>query len=530
MTRVRSWISTHKLMAASAVVLGTVLLAAVGIGAASATDNPAFCRSACHEMGPYAEAWDAGPHADIACVECHVDPGIQARLTHKVAALKEVKAHVAGDVAFPLSEASEIPDERCIRCHQDIGETTTGFDHDVHASRGSCQSCHAGAGHEVTDQALRTAGLFNSAAQRAILSATVATVDGGVANVVGHVDVDCSSCHDMEKTGCDSCHDPKHETAGPAAKTATCTTCHAAGETFAFAHPDPAGDCADCHARPAKHRDGECSSCHKTPAEWTFKHPEGRPNCASCHPKPAEHRDGKCSTCHAVKTEWAFAHPSKSADCTECHTRPAKHRNGSCTTCHSTSGKWAFSHPSASSTCTSCHTRPAKHSSGACARCHNTGRSWAFSHKSSASCTNCHGRPAKHRSGSCSSCHRSRSSWAFSHPSTSSTCTNCHNRPSGHRSGSCATCHRTGASWSFRHPGSSSCASCHKAPSSHYGNSCASCHSPSKSWKSATFSHPRIPGGEHTYRSFSCGKCHPSGYGSHTCASCHDSASGPKDD
>ena len=44
------------------------------------------------------------------------------------------------------------------------------------------------------------------------------------------------------------------------------------------------------------------------------------------------------------------------------------------------------------------------------------------------------------------------------------------------------------------------------------------------------FSHARIRGGEHTYRSFGCSKCHPSGYRSYTCAGCHSSSTGPKDD
>jgi hypothetical protein len=84
-------------------------------------------------------------------------------------------------------------------------------------------------------------------------------------------------------------------------------------------------------------------------------------------------------------------------------------------------------------------------------------------------------------------------------------------------------------SWRFTHPSSRSCASCHKAPSGHYGSSCSSCHSPSKSWRSASFSHPRVPGGEHSYKSFACSNCHPNGYGSAVCTKCHG-AGGPDDD
>jgi hypothetical protein len=78
-------------------------------------------------------------------------------------------------------------------------------------------------------------------------------------------------------------------------------------------------------------------------------------------------------------------------------------------------------------------------------------------------------------------------------------------------------------SWKFKHPTSTSCASCHSAPRGHYGTACSSCHTPSASWGSATFNHPRVPGGEHTYRSFACANCHPSGYSSYSCLKCHDS-------
>jgi hypothetical protein len=31
-----------------------------------------------------------------------------------------------------------------------------------------------------------------------------------------------------------------------------------------------------------------------------------------------------------------------------------------------------------------------------------------------------------------------------------------------------------------------------------------------------------VPGGKHTYRSFSCTSCHPGGYSSVNCTSCHE--------
>lgn len=206
-----------------------------------------------------------------------------------------------------------------------------------------------------------------------------------------------------------------------------------------------------------------CSNCHDMP----------RTPCAQCH-TPKHKSRGACGTCHRPGVRFVFTHP-KRPDCTSCHNAPAKHRSGTCTTCH---------------------TQP--------------GVAWSFTHPRSTACAACHARPAGHRPGTCTTCHRAGVSWRFAHPGSSARCLTCHTAPGGHRTSGCTSCHRVGASWAFRHPASSTCASCHKAPSGHYGSTCSSCHSPSRAWRNATFRHPGIPGGQHTFRSFSCLKCHPS--------------------
>jgi len=532
MTRVRSWAASHKAMSATIVFVALVVMLAAAFGVAQATDRPAFCGSACHEMGPFHSAWSEGAHSGIECVDCHVEPGTVARVTHKAEAMKELWVHISGDPKFPLPDSAVVPNERCVQCHEAVA--TPNFDHSRHAKDRQCVDCHADAGHKVDATDLSEAGILNAGIVRVARASenSTAVVDGGSANIPGHVPVACSRCHDMAKTGCSNCHTPKHQETGPAEKTAYCQTCHAAGAQFVFKHPANDPNCAACHQPPTTEHDftGECTDCHvQEGASWKFDH-TGRANCENCHQAPVKHRPGACSKCHQPGPKFTFKHPGSKSECTACHTRPAQHRAGACATCHSTGVSWAFRHPSSRS-CTSCHTRPSGHRSGSCTSCHRAGRSWAFRHPSTGStCTNCHTRPSGHKSGTCSRCHRTGASWAFRHPSSSSKCTGCHSRPSGHRSGTCSTCHRTGKSWAFRHTSSSSCASCHKSPSGHYGNTCASCHSPSRSWSNAVINHPRVPGGEHTNRSFACKNCHPNGYGSANCSGCHDSASGPSDD
>jgi len=497
MARAKAWIARNRFLAVFGGLALALVLGVAFVGVASATNSPSFCRSACHEMQPYHDAWSQGPHKDISCIECHVDPGNVAQLKHKVVALGEVATHFRGDTSFPREVQAEVPNERCIRCHSKISIDSTGFDHAVHAKRGPCTQCHADAGHKVTIESLKAAGYYSGfVGSGASAESTTAVVDGGRADLPGHVSISCSRCHVMSTNTCSSCHAPKH---------------------------------------PAR---GECSTCHATGAEFTFTHPVDRTDCESCHtPKPTHTTAAPpataCTTCHKQPgVAWSFTHPSKSSDCESCHARPAKHRAGSCSQCHVAGASWKFKHPAAKSNCESCHNRPSGHRSGSCTTCHSVGASWSFRHPGNrSSCTSCHNRPSGHRSGSCTSCHSTGSRWSFRHPGNGTSCGSCHNRPSGHKSGSCSSCHSVGKRWVFRHGSSSNCSSCHKAPSNHYGSRCSSCHSPSRSWRSATFRHPGIPGGEHRSTSFACVKCHPGdGRGPGHYCSCHGNTTGPGDD
>jgi len=459
MARARDWFLSQN--RATLIVTGVVTIVVLGgafFGVARATDRPAFCRS-CHEMTPYHDAWSKGPHADVSCIECHVDAGEVQRLLHKFVALREVVSHVRGDTSFPRDTFASVPDDRCERCHEEVEVENADFDHALHARRGPCMKCHALVGHSVSIAALKAAGIYSGASPSYPPSdeSTIAVVDAGSADLPGHVTVFCSRCHRMSATTCSACHKPPHAARGQ------CATCHSPGATFVFSHPQDRTDCQTCHTKGPTHTTikGTCNGCHRQAGvAWSFVHPRANATCTNCHVRPANHRAGLCSTCHVAGVNWAFTHPGGRATCSTCHARPAGHRAGECSACHGQTGV----------------------------------------------------------------------SWAFRHPGAGATCTNCHPRPRGHSADACSGCHAVGSSWRFRHPASSRCASCHRAPASHYGSGCSACHSPSRAWRSATFRHARIPGGEHSYRSFACVNCHPRGYSTHTCVRCHDSASGPEDD
>lgn len=458
----------------STLIPGLILAAAIAlgggtVGAVRMTEQPKFCAS-CHEMTPYHDAWQKGAHSDVTCTACHVDPGTVAQYSHKLVAMKEVYAHFTSDVRFPKEEKADIPDKRCLTCHEDLPErTASGFAHARHVkeSKSGCVSCHSDVGHKVTAQALAKAGVLD------IESEEPKPSDGATGT---HVATNCSSCHDVSKSdSCSKCHKPKHVARG------TCSTCHTAGKQWAFAHPDQKAQCATCHERPKNHLKGDCASCHepKTPfAKTTYNH-----------------KNKDCASCHAQKT----GHRATTAACSSCHDKPGD--------------TWAFAHP-ASADCATCHAKPAQHYGTNCRLCHSVGTPFAqtkFKHTST-NCSSCHRPPSEHYSGKCSSCHKTSVAFAatkFTHPSSQS-CQSCHKGPRGHRTSSCTSCHKAaGRSWAFSHPSSNSCGSCHKAPSNHYGGSCSGCHKAGRSFSSAQFKHPST-GSPHSSSSFACAKCHPS--------------------
>ena len=321
---------------ALATAIAVVVLSAGYVGVSKATDQPAFCGSACHEMSPYHEAWTGGAHKGISCVDCHVDPGPAAQFEHKFVALGEVVSHFKGAPNFPLATAPDVPDSRCIRCHQNVVVNQVGFSHADHAKRGPCVQCHADVGHNVSSTALRQAGLLNVAFMHTDEPTRSATPGGGKADIPGHLAVGCSRCHGMGAMGCKSCHTPgpNHQN-----RPADCTICHQPGAKFVFTHPQRA-DCATCHAPPSNAKPahtwaGACPQCHLSGpgVDWKFTHPNNT-SCGACHTPPSAHKwKGTCTDCHKAGPGKSFAvtHPSSSS-CETCHARPANHRSGTCTT------------------------------------------------------------------------------------------------------------------------------------------------------------------------------------------------------
>jgi nitrate/TMAO reductase-like tetraheme cytochrome c subunit len=125
--------------------LFALLLVLSGLGAVATfsavsllnwTETADFC-GRCHTMAPELAAYEAGPHRDVACAECHVEPGIAGWIKAKLNGTRQLIEVVLGTFPEPIPppDHSQLP-----------GAAVT------------CQKCHAVESHPVTT--LKTATMY----------------------------------------------------------------------------------------------------------------------------------------------------------------------------------------------------------------------------------------------------------------------------------------------------------------------------------------------------------------------------------
>jgi nitrate/TMAO reductase-like tetraheme cytochrome c subunit len=122
-------------------ILGAVGFVGVfaSVSLISWTETADFC-GRCHTMAPELQAYHAGPHRDVSCGECHVEPGIAGWVKAKMNGTRQLIDVVLGTFPTPI----EPPDhgalpataDTCQKCHaldqrQFVGlRTKTGFSED----------------------------------------------------------------------------------------------------------------------------------------------------------------------------------------------------------------------------------------------------------------------------------------------------------------------------------------------------------------------------------------------------------------
>ena len=106
------------LVALTAVNVVIVLVA--GYGALHSMESPSFCGQACHEpMHPQFTAWQAAPHSEVACVQCHIGEGGRAFVKYKMNGLRQLYHVVTRQIPRPIPGVADLRPamEVCGTCH-----------------------------------------------------------------------------------------------------------------------------------------------------------------------------------------------------------------------------------------------------------------------------------------------------------------------------------------------------------------------------------------------------------------------------
>jgi hypothetical protein len=124
-------------------------------GAIVVTGQPGFCNS-CHIMNSYYASWQASSHANVNCLDCHLQPGFTGYIKGKVNGLAQLVDCVVGRVGTKPS--AFVTDTSCLRpgCHsvEEITAKTIDyggvkFSHDNHVRKTvdgvaiTCGTCHS---------------------------------------------------------------------------------------------------------------------------------------------------------------------------------------------------------------------------------------------------------------------------------------------------------------------------------------------------------------------------------------------------
>lgn len=144
--------STVARLKALILICGLILVVLLGTaGAIQMTMSPEFC-SKCHVMAPEYATWKASSHLEVACVECHIKPGLKNLILHKISAIKEIYLYVTGTYERPIKMGHKLEDGICTQCHSTNRAITPSGDlivpHDKHAlKKVMCVECHSGVAH-----------------------------------------------------------------------------------------------------------------------------------------------------------------------------------------------------------------------------------------------------------------------------------------------------------------------------------------------------------------------------------------------
>ena len=115
--RQRRWIALFVVLT----TVNLILLSVASYGAVHYMESTQFCGQVCHTtMEPQYMAHQAGPHARVPCVSCHVGPGVGALVESKMAGTRQLWQVATNNVPTPVPSPV----------------------HNLRPARDTCEQCH----------------------------------------------------------------------------------------------------------------------------------------------------------------------------------------------------------------------------------------------------------------------------------------------------------------------------------------------------------------------------------------------------
>ncbi|MFC1736960.1 NapC/NirT family cytochrome c [Candidatus Hydrogenedentota bacterium] len=275
-------------------VLGAGLLVS-SMYALEITAHPKFC-TACHNMGKFYESWQHSSHNEVACIECHYEPGVKATVEGKMGAMVQVAKFVTSAYGGEQPHGI-VTNGSCMRvgCHDTMEQSTESllfrgkikFRHSIHLTehpRGkelNCVSCHGqvvGGKHiSISETTCLTCHFYGRG------ETSVAQGECQTCHIIPEFGEDSSFDHqayleDKDKVRCEHCHNQVTEGDGSISPV-RCRSCHLSDhettmdqEEFHLKHVSEGHfECLQCHDE-IKHgmkptsqsllAAGDCTTCH----------------------------------------------------------------------------------------------------------------------------------------------------------------------------------------------------------------------------------------------------------------------------
>jgi len=286
------------------------LLAVVTGGAIMVTGQPGFCNS-CHVMNSYYDSWTKSEHANVNCLDCHLQPGFTGYIRGKVNGLAQAVDCMVGRIG--TKPRATVKDTSCTRsdCHK-IDELKTDkvdyngihFTHEkhigkvidgIHVACGTCHSHFEGKEHfSVNNDVCFTCHFLG----------------GATAGEKNPVKTSCLQCHDVPnkvikrglvkinhaefvsyQASCeDSCHGKEVTRPSDVSKT-VCLGCH----DF---ERDPNMSSQELHETHTENEKVECFACHGdvSHGQKQVSSVTAMMDCRSCHSETHEVQQSIYST------------------------------------------------------------------------------------------------------------------------------------------------------------------------------------------------------------------------------------------